>query len=177
MNMRWVLSFVFVVGLVMCLPTGAVAQISFGVGGDNVEAESSTIPFKIQLSGVLNGERPDKTVGRVMLEINAYRENYNFDVTEAKAPDNARITSYSILQKYQHGKHNITLSGSEYWLSKIGQAAPGTPLIIVGFLRQRSGTLQLIRVETPVTESEEKTSEEQSSAATDQSAIPSTRDK
>ena len=177
MNMRCVLSFVFAVGLMMFVPVAAFSQISFGVGGENVESESSTIPFRIQLKGVLNGTPKDKTLGRVLLEISAYHENYDFDVTEAKSPDNARITSYSILQKYQHGKHNITLSGSEYWLSKIGQAAPGTPLTIVGFLRQRSGTLQLIRVETPATGDEEKTPEKQSSATTDQSAIPDTRDK
>jgi hypothetical protein len=100
----------------------------------------------------------------VTLEISAFHEMYRFDVTEAKSPDNTRITSYSILQKYQHGKQNITLTGSEYWLSKIGQAAPGTPLTITGFLRQRSGTLQLIRVEAPVAESEEKTPAEQSAA-------------
>ena len=145
MNMRCVLPFVFAVGLMMFVPVAAFSQISFGVGGENVESESSTIPFKIQLTGVLNGTPKDNTLGRVMLEISTYHEMYDFDVTEAKAPDNARITSYSILQKYQHGKQNITLTGSEYWLSKIGQAAPGTPLTIIGFLRQRSGTLQLIR--------------------------------
>ena len=164
MNWRWLLSLVFAAGLIIVVPGAALAQISFGVGGENVESESSTIPFKIQLKGILNGERPDNTLGRVMLEINAYHENYNFDVTEAKAADNARITSYAILQKYQRGKQNINLTGSEYWLSKIGQAAPGTPLTIVGFLRQRSGTLQLIRVEAPTAGGEEKTPEEQSSA-------------
>jgi len=148
----------------MFTPVVAFSQISFGVGGENVESESSTIPFKIQLKGILNGVSKDETLGRVMLEITDYRENYNFDVTEAKATDNARITSYAILQKYQHGKQHINLTGSEYWLSKIGQAAPGTPLTITGFLRQRSGTLQLIRVEAPVAGSDEKTPEEQSSA-------------
>jgi hypothetical protein len=174
MNKRLVVPFVFVAGLIMFTPVVAFSQISFGVGGENVESESSTIPFRIQLKGVLNGTPKEDTLGRVLLEISTYHENYDFDVTEAKAPDNARITSYSILQKYQHGKHNITLSGSEYWLSKIGQAAPGTPLTIIGFLRQRSGTLQLIRVETPVAGDEEKMSEKQSSTTTDQSAIPNT---
>jgi hypothetical protein len=160
---RRFLLLIFVSGLTIAVPIVSFAQISFGVGGDNVESEGSTIPFKIQLKGVLNGERPDNTLGRVLLEINAYRENYNFDVTEAKSPDNARITSYSILQKYQHGKQNINVTGSEYWLSKIGQASPGTPLTIIGFLRQRSGTLQLIRVETPTAGDEERPPEEQSS--------------
>jgi len=164
MNKNWLLSLVFAAGLTMFTPVAAFSQISFGVGGENVESESSTIPFRIQLKGILNGTPKEETVGRVLLEISAYHENYDFAVTEAKAPDNARITSYSILQKYQHGKHNITLSGSEYWLSKIGQAVPGTPLTIVGFLRQRSGTLQLIRVETPAAGDEEKTPEKQSSA-------------
>ena len=164
MNKRLVIPFVFVAGLIVFTPLVTFAQISFGVGGENVESESSTIPFRIQLKGVLNGTPKDDALGRVLLEISSYHANYDFDVTEAKAPDNARITSYAILQKYQHGKHNITLSGSEYWLSKIGQAAPGTPLTIVGFLRQRSGSLQLIRVETPVADGSEKTPEEESSA-------------
>ncbi len=164
MSTRCFLPFVFAVGAMVLIPVAAFSQITFGVGGENVESESSTIPFKIQLKGILNGERPDNTLGRVMLEINSYHENYNFDVTEAKATDNARITSYAILQKYEHGKQNINLTGSEYWLSKIGQAAPGTPLTIVGFLRQRSGTLQLIRVEAPTAGGEEKTPADQSSA-------------
>ena len=164
MSRGWLLSVVFAAGLVIVVSGAASAQISFGVGGDNVEAEGSTIPFKIELTGVLNGDRPEKTLGRVLLEISAYHENYNFDVTEAKATDNARITSYAILQKYQHGKQNINLTGSEYWLSKIGQATPGSQLTILGFLRQRSGTLQLIRVEGPTADSEETTPAAQSSA-------------
>jgi hypothetical protein len=174
MNARYFSSFVLAVGLLIGTPLVTCAQLSFGVGGENVESESSTIPFKIQLKGVLNGAPKDEALGRVMLEITDYHENYNFDVTAAKATDNARITSYAILQKYQHGKQHINLTGSEYWLSKIGQAAPGTPLTITGFLRQRSGTLQLIRVEAPAANDGEKTPEEQSSATTDQSAIPNT---
>jgi hypothetical protein len=155
--------FVFAIGLMLLRPVDVRAQISFGVGGENVESESSTIPFKVELKGVLNGEPKEEPLGRVKLEITEYHENYNFDVTGAKAPDNARITAYAILQKYHRGKQSINLTGPEYWLSKIGQASPGTPLTITGYLRQRSGTLQLIRVEAPTPEGEEKTPEEQSS--------------
>ena len=164
MNTCRISPFVFAVGLVMFAPAASLSQISFGVGGENVESESSMIPFKIQLKGILNGSHEDKILGVVTLEISAYKGNYDFDVTEAKALDDARITSYSILQKYRNGKRNITLSGPEHMLSKIGQAAPGTPLTITGFLRQRSGNLQLIRVEAPIAGSEEKTPAEQSAA-------------
>ncbi|MBM4255839.1 MAG: hypothetical protein FJ147_08070 [Deltaproteobacteria bacterium] len=164
MTMHWILPGVISIGLMMCAPTGATAQISFGVGGSNVESEESTIPFRIQLKGIINGDHEKSILGVVTLEISAYQGNYDLDVTEAKALDDARITSYSILQKYTNGKRNITLSGPEHMLSKIGQATPGTPLTITGYLRQRSGTLQLIRVEAPVAEGEEKTPEEQSSA-------------
>jgi len=162
--MRYILPFVFVVGLVMCLPTTTVAQISFGVGGENVESESSMIPFKIELKGVINAPRKDGSLGIVTLEISPYHETYNFDVTTAKALDDMRITSYSILQKYRDGKRNISLIGPKHMLSKVGQATPGSPLTITGFLRQRSGTLQLIRVEAPVADSGEKTPAEQSAA-------------
>lgn len=176
-NKRVIFLLACAVGLAGCLPVVAEAQISFGVGGDNVESESSTIPFKIQLKGILNGVHEDDILGVVTLTISSYQGNYDLDVTEAKALDDARITSYAILQKYKSGKQNIVLSGPEHMLSKIGQAAPGTPVTITGFLRQRSGSLQLIRVETPVAEGGEKTPEEQSSAATNQSAIPGTDDK
>jgi hypothetical protein len=152
------------VGLLLGIPATAWSQISFGVGGDNVESEGSTIPFRIQLKGILNGPHEDNILGIVTLSISAYQGNYDLDVTEAKALDDARITSYSILQKYNHGKRSIVLSGPEHMLSKIGQAAPGTPLTITGYLRQRSGTLQLIRVEAPLAGSEEKTPGEQSAA-------------
>lgn len=154
--------FVLTIGLLLCSPIGAVAQISFGVGGDNVESESSTIPFRVQLKGILNGSHDDNILGVVTLEITSYQGNYDLDVTEAKGLDDTRITSYAILQKYKHGKRNIILSGPEHMLSKIGQAPPGTPVTIVGFLRQRSGSLQIVRVETPVAEGGEKTPEEQS---------------
>jgi hypothetical protein len=163
MNRRWFLLLSFATGLMIFVPVAAFAQISFGVGGENVESESSTIPFKIQLKGIINGTPEENTLGRVMLEIGTYHEKYDFDVTEAKALDNAGITSYAILQKYKQGKQNINLTGSEYWLSKIGQAIPGTPLTITGFLRQRSGTLQLIRVEIPVADSNVETPAERSS--------------
>ncbi len=164
MNKTRFLVLALVSGVLVFTPLVAFAQISFGVGGDNVESESSTIPFKIQLKGILNGPHEDNILGIVTLEISAYQANYALDVTDAKALDDARITSYAILQKYKDGKRNIVLSGPEHMLSKIGQAAPGTPLTITGFLRQRSGSLQLIRVEAPVAEGEEKTPEEQSSA-------------
>jgi hypothetical protein len=164
MNMRYVLRCAVVVGVMMCVPAVARPQISFGVGGDNVESESSTIPFRIQLKGILNGPHEDNILGVVTLTISAHQGNYDLDVTEAKALDDARITAYSILQKYNNRKQHITLSGPQHMLSKIGQAAPGTPLTITGFLRQRSGTLQLIRVEAPVAESEGKTLTEQSAA-------------
>jgi hypothetical protein len=121
--------------------------LSFGVGGDNVEAEGSLIPFKIMLRGAINAPARDDSLGYVRLSIAEYKETYDFDVMTAQALDDARITAWAILQQYKNGKTNLILDGPKELLSKIGQAEPRTPLILTGFLQQRRKTLRLTKVE------------------------------
>ena len=125
----------------------AAQGIGFGVGGENVESESSLIPFRVQPKGILNDAAKGASLGVVSLWINDYREGYKFDVTIAQALDYPNITAWSILQKYKNGKGVLKLIGPPQLLSKVGQAEPGSPLTLVGFLRQRDEVLQLTTVE------------------------------
>ena len=147
MRNRWLSRLIFLTWGVVFVPNVASAQISFGVGGDNVEAESSLVPFKIMLRGAINAPARDDSVGYLRLAIPEYKETYDFDVTTAQAVDDARITAWAILQQYKNGKTNLLLDGPKELLSKIGQAEPKTPLMITGFLQQRRRTLRLTKVE------------------------------
>jgi hypothetical protein len=144
---RWFLTLTFFTWGIALAPTVAWSQISFGVGGDNVEAESSLMPFKIMLRGALNAPARDDSLGYLRLSIAEYHSTYDFDVTTAQAVDDARITAWAILQQYKNGKTNLLLDGPKELLSKIGQAEPRTPLMITGFLQQRRRTLRLTKVE------------------------------
>ena len=128
-------------------PTIVWSQLPFGVGGENVESESSLTPFKITLRGAINAPARENSLGYVRFSIAEYRETYDFDVMTAQALDNTHITAWAILQQYKNGKNNLILSGPKELLSKIGQAAPSTPLILTGFLQQRKKTLRLTQVE------------------------------
>jgi hypothetical protein len=138
---------IFLIWGVVLAPIVGWAQISFGVGGDNVEAESSLTPFKIMLRGAINAPARDDSLGYLRLSIADYHATYDFDVLTAQAVDDARITAWAILQQYKNGKTNLILDGPKELLSKIGQAEPRTPLMITGFLQQRRRTLRLTKVE------------------------------
>jgi hypothetical protein len=148
MSLRWSFSIVFILCASTLLPSAALAQgIPFAVGGDNVESETSMTPFKIKLRGILNASARKESLGFVTLGINTYREKYDFDVVTAEAVDNPRISSGAIIRQYKDRKAELNLAGPKELLSKIGQAEAGTPLTLVGFLRQRAKTLQLTSVE------------------------------
>lgn len=148
MQNRWLLTFAFIAWGIVMAPTVVWPQgLSFGVGGDNVEAEGSLIPFKIMLRGAINAPARNDSLGYVRLSIVEYNETYDFDVMTAQAVDDTRITAWSILQQYKNGKINLILDGPKELLSKIGQAEPRTPLILTGFLQQRRKTLRLTKVE------------------------------
>jgi hypothetical protein len=117
-----------------------LAQVMpFALGGDNPESENSLTPFKVKLRGFLNSAAPSKnSLGEVILQISSYKELYKFDVATAEAVDNPRISSTAILQKAKKRQVGFNLTGPKELLSKIGQAEPGTPLAIVGFLQQRN---------------------------------------
>lgn len=147
MRHRWLSMLAFLAWGIVLPPPVAWSQVSFGVGGDNVEAESSLIPFKIMLRGAINAPARNDSLGYLRLSIAEYHETYDFDVMTAQAVDDTRITAWSILQQYKNGKANLNLEGPKELLSKIGQAEPRTPLIITGFLQQRRKTLRLTKVE------------------------------
>lgn len=147
MRNRWLLILTLFIGGVVLAPAVAWSQISFGVGGDNVEAESSLVPFKIMLRGAINAPARDDSLGYLRMSIADYHATYDFDVMTAQAVDDARITAWAILQQYKNGKTNLILDGPKELLSKIGQAEPRTPLMITGFLQQRRRTLRLTKVE------------------------------
>lgn len=147
MRNRWLSILTFFLWGVLMAPTVAWSQISFGAGGDNVEAESSLVPFKIMLRGAINAPARDDSLGYLRMSIADYHATYDFDVMTAQAVDDARITAWAILQQYKNGKTNLILDGPKELLSKIGQAEPRTPLMITGFLQQRRRTLRLTKVE------------------------------
>jgi len=148
MSLRWSFSIVFALGINMLLPSATPAQGSpFAIGGENVESETSMMPFKVKLRGILNATARKEGLGFVTLGINTYREKYDFDVVTAEALESPRITGSTLIRQYKDRKAPINLSGPKELLSKIGQAEPGTPLTLVGFLRQRDKILQLTTVE------------------------------
>ena len=150
---------VFLVWGIVLSPTMVWSQVSFAVGGENVESESSLIPFKITLRGAINAPAGENSLGNIRLSIVEYRETYDFDVTTAQAADNTHVTAWAILQQYKNGKNNLILSGPKELLSKIGQAAPRTPLLLTGFLQQRKKTLRLTQVEIIGIDNSTKTGE------------------
>jgi hypothetical protein len=81
------------------------------------------------------------------LGINTFGETYEFDLDKAEAVDDPQVSEFAILQ--QAGKYAVDfdLIGPRDLLSKVGQAAPGTPLQIVGFYTQRTRKLQLESVD------------------------------
>jgi hypothetical protein len=148
MSSRWSLWSVFALCMHMVLPSVVSAQgMPFALGSENVESENSLTPFKVKLRGILNATAGGKSLGMVTLGITTYRGKYDFAVVTAEAVDNPRISGSAILQQYKNQKKDLNLAGPKELLSKIGQAEPGTPLAIVGFLRQRDKTLQLTDVE------------------------------
>jgi len=149
MRLRWSSVFALAVLAHTLLPSVVTAQgIPFAVGGDNVEAESSMIPFRVKFRGILNGPAKGKVLAKVALNISTYKATYDFEVLTAEAPDNPQVSGRAILQPYKNGGKELNLAGPKELLSKIGQAEPGTPRSLAGFLRQRPRTLQLTSVET-----------------------------
>lgn len=147
MRNRWLSILTFLAWGTVLVPTVVWSQVDFSVGGENVESESSLMPFQIRLRGAINAPARENSLGYLRLSIAEYRETYDFDVTTAQAVDNAHITAWAILQQYKNGKNDLILSGPKELLSKIGQAEPSTPLILTGFLQQRKKTLRLTQVE------------------------------
>jgi hypothetical protein len=148
MSSRWSRCYVLALCMNVVLPSvGAAQGMPFALGSENVESENSLTPFKVKLRGILNATARGKSLGMVTLGVATYRAKYDFDVVTAEAVDDPRASGSMILRQYKDQKRDLNLAGPKELLSKIGQAEPGTPLMIVGFLRQRDKTLQLTAVE------------------------------
>ena len=99
MTLRRSFSLVFALWMNMLLPSATPAQvIPFAVGGENVESETSMMPFQVKFRGILNATASGKSLGVVSLGINTYHEKYDFDVMTAEAIDNPRISGSAILR-------------------------------------------------------------------------------
>ena len=111
MTLRWSFSLVFALGMNMLLPSAAPAQgIPFAVGSENVESESSMMPFQVKFRGILNATARGKSLGIVSLGINTYHEKYDFDVLTAEAIDNPRISGSAILRQYKDHQKDLNLT-------------------------------------------------------------------
>ncbi len=125
-----------------CLPASSVFAQSFGVGGDSSSSDSSRMPFRVKLRGFLNA-KPEEGAKEIKLGISAFQETYQFELVKAEAMDDPQISQAVILQQVGKYPVDFNLIGPRELLSKIGQAEPGTPLLIIGFFQQRNRTLQL----------------------------------
>jgi hypothetical protein len=127
--------------------SSALAQSAFGgVGGDSPSSDTSRTPFKIKLRGFINTE-PEEGSRVLKLGIADYRETYQFELVKVESVNDPQISEYAILQQVGKFDVDFNLVGPKDLLSKIGQAEPGTPFIIVGFLQQRNRKLQLQSVD------------------------------
>lgn len=129
-----------------CLPASSVFAQPFGVGGDSSSSESSRMPFRVKLKGFVNA-KPEEGSREVKLGISTFQETYQFELVKAEAMDDPQISQSTILQQVGKYPVDFNLIGPRELLSKIGQAEPGTPLLIIGFFQQRNRTLQLQSVD------------------------------
>ena len=123
------------------------AQPAPGIGASRPESEYSRHPLKVKLSGFLNTKPEEESVAVIHLGIAAYQESYQFEVITLEAVDRERVTPEALLRPTKNRAVAYQLTGPKELLSKVAQSQPGTPLTIVGFLRQREGEIQLLSVD------------------------------
>jgi len=131
-------------GVYLSSASCVAAQATFGAGaGENPDSESRREPFKIKMSGFLNSQPDEQSLGLVTLGIKSYGATYKFDISTLEAPDYSQLSPKAIFR--QVGKYDVdfNLIGPKDLLSKIGQAEPGTPFAIVGFFTPRDRSLRL----------------------------------
>jgi hypothetical protein len=127
--------------------SASLAQPAPGVGSSRPESEYSRHPLKVKLSGFLNTRPEEGSLALIHLGIAAYQETYQFEVVTLEAVDRERVTPEALLRPTKNREIAYQLTGSRELLSKVAQSQPGTPLTIVGFLRQREGEIQLLSVD------------------------------
>ena len=91
--------------------------------------------------------QPEEGSKVLKLGISTFGETYQFELIKAESVDDQQIGEAAILQQVGKFAVDFDLVGPRNLLSKVGQAEPGTPLTIVGFLTQRNRHLQLESVE------------------------------
>ena len=134
--------------MVVLLTSSAHSQgAGVGVGSSRPGHEGSRMPLKVKLSGFLNTKSEEGSLGTITFSIGMYRETYQFDLVNVEAVDRERITPQAILDPAESREVAFDFTGPKELLSKIGQAAPGTPLAITGFLQQRERKMQVTAVE------------------------------
>jgi hypothetical protein len=145
------------------LSTDSAMAVSTGSGtlgaGDNPWADQGRTPFEIQMTGVINPEtegetsaaeeemNAGKSIAMVTLGIGQYHETYKFDIVKLESPPNPQLSASMILQHKGKRQYDFELIGRSELLSKVAQAEPGTPLLIVGMYSQRDQKLQLVSVD------------------------------
>ncbi|MBI3797702.1 MAG: hypothetical protein HY268_12145 [Deltaproteobacteria bacterium] len=122
----------------------AVAAQTFGAGaGENPDSENRREPFKIKMSGFLNSQPDEQSLGLVTFGIRSYGETYKFDISALEAPEYPQLSPRAILRQVGKTDVDFNLIGPKDLLSKIGQAEPGTPFAIVGYFTPRDRSLRL----------------------------------
>ncbi len=145
------------------LSTDSARAVTSGGGtvgsGDNPWAEQGRTPFEIQMTGVINPETEgetsptegetsaEKSIAMVTLGIGQYHETYKFEIVKLESPPNPQVSASMILQNKGKRQYDFELIGPTPLLSKVAQAEPGTPLLIVGMFTQRDQKLQLVSVD------------------------------
>ena len=140
---RSAITLLLAAGVSLSLVSSVAAQ-TFGAGaGENPDSESRREPFKIKMSGFLNSQPDEQSLGLVTLGIKSYGETYKFDISTLEAPDYSQLSPKAILRQVEKYDVAFNLIGPKDLLSKIGQAEPGTPFAIVGFFTPRDRSLRL----------------------------------
>ncbi|MGE0682037.1 MAG: hypothetical protein AB7P69_14200 [Candidatus Binatia bacterium] len=138
----------FVVALSFAPAPWAHAQgAGAGVGSSRPDHEGSRQPLKVKLSGFINTKPEEGSLGVIKLGIGAFRETYQFDLTNVEAVDRERVTPRAIFEATEERDVAFDLIGPRAILSKIAQAQPGTPLAITGFIQQRERRMQVTDVQ------------------------------
>ena len=160
---HYFLLFTLALPLVLLSPDSAMAGGAIGSGGagagDNPWADNARTPFEIRMTGVINPETEEemgapegetstgKSIAMVTLGIGQYHETYKFEIVKLESLPNPQVSASMILQNKGKRQYDFELIGPSPLLSKVAQAEPDTPLLIVGMYTQGLQRLQLVSVD------------------------------
>ena len=160
---HYFLLFTLALAPALLTPDSAMALGAAGSGGagagDNPWSDNGRTPFEIQMTGVINPETEEETsapegetsagksIALVTLGIGQYHETYKFEIVKLESPPNPQVSASMILQNKGKRQYDFELIGRSELLSKVAQAEPGTPLLIIGMYTQGLQRLQLVSVD------------------------------